>query len=962
MSEKKTTTIRNECGAGKAIKVAHSIYFDRKTLFIGLSILLLVISIGAQKDPDPYINLIYPSSSPTLSFQLLDGYPASGAGNFATPQKPLLLNPATMATVPQTQFAFDHQRFFWGIGDELYASSFVYVQHFLNRGLGLSLGHFGSEMMSSQSIALHYGQRIIRAANPRDESNRVGLFGGVTGRLRRKGYNDSNFRLADPGDPLLSGSLSKIAFSGGVGLVYQGLGWRIFLSGDDLNMPNMALENSASDRLPMQIQTGGEFLLPWWELRVNPVLSYHAEYDDFGKDIDPTLTLRKTLLEDQMDLSLSAGRWAVGMGVYYFLGDKSGPGFGYEVSMPTTGIGTPSHRLALSYRLPPPPPAYPDIVVDRVYAQGPPVVGGNISIKAEISNEGVRGASNVPINLVSDGESLGIVRVPKLAPKETAIAEFVWNPPDSGHYFFDIRADDEGGKYPDFQSTILELDKSNNIGRCDAVIFAPPRPIIDAEPPRLLVTQLITVTEDEPVVPLVFFGQADIAVHQRFDSLLSIIGERLHHNPDATVMVEGFYGSDDADNFAAGSLLAVQRAENVARKIIAKHPDLSERVRISDEHDFSRPRAEKEDFEGTRLGKIFTMQENRRVELKVYTKPPRKWIITDRLLTPDDYSSIRNRLDDNNLFEVVCIAPTIDSAFALEKKVAEELGSRFKDRVYSREAPGEEAKISMTAGAILYKPRAYEIPASELRVEPGFDKTKFLCNPGSDSKIEFSSVQIIDDHGEAVWDFSKSGMIESTVWDWRDLTGKVIVPDRVYLAELTVKDEFGQIGRSEPETLRVIKSNRRDIAERLILVQFTFAGAFGEPDYASVRMENLARKVTTRIAQDGSLRVVIGGHTDTIGVYSGNVKLSNRRAEEQLHILRKYMMRILDFDNADQLDSWLLANKSHLVARGYGPSRPYTITRGKGESARQVVIGDNSLPEGRITNRRVEIEFTPLRE
>ncbi|MGC9314681.1 MAG: OmpA family protein, partial [bacterium] len=148
----------------------------------------------------------------------------------------------------------------------------------------------------------------------------------------------------------------------------------------------------------------------------------------------------------------------------------------------------------------------------------------------------------------------------------------------------------------------------------------------------------------------------------------------------------------------------------------------------------------------------------------------------------------------------------------------------------------------------------------------------------------------------------------------------------------------------------------------LILVQFTFAGAFGEPDYASVRMENLSRKVVTRIAQDGSLRVVIGGHTDTIGVYSGNVKLSNRRAEEQYSTLRKYMIQLLGLDTENKLDAWLVSNNSVLSTRGYGPSRPYTITRGKGTSARQVVLGDNSLPEGRITNRRVEIEFIPMRE
>lgn len=935
----------------------------KRIAYISLALCLIFsANLLAQKEPEPYINLIYPDADPTHNFLLLDGYPASGVGSYATPQKPVLLNPAAMATVPQTQLAFDHQRYFLGIGDNLYSSSFVYVQHFINRGVGLSLGHFGTEMMSSQSIALHYGQRITRAADPRAETNRLGLFAGLTLRLRRKGYNDSNFRLADPGDPLLSGELSKIAFSGGAGFTYQAEKWRIFITGDDLNMPNMALETGVEDRMPMQIQAGGEFYLPWWELRLNPVLTYHTDYGDFAKDIDPTLTVRKSFMEKQLDISLSGGRWALGMGVYYFLGERSGPGFGYEISMPTTGISSPSHRLAVTYRLPPPPPAYPDLAVDRVYTEGPPVVGGDLAIRAEITNEGIRTASKIPVNLISNGESLGIIEIPELEPEESTIAEFLWQPEDSGNYTFDIRVDDNGGKYPEFESMILEIDETNNIGHCEAEIYAPPAPSIEADPPGLMVIQLIEVTEDEPVVPLVFFDRRDIVVDSRFDSLLYIIGERLIRNPDADVMVEGYFNPDEVDSFAAGSLLAMQRAQNVARKIVDKFPDLLERVRISDDHDLDRLRAEKEDFEGTRLGKIYTAQENRRVELRVYANPPRKWLLSNTDLDAVDYEAIKERLDRNDLLEVVCIAPTIDSAFAIEKNIAQKLGPRYRERVFAREAPGEDVRVAITAGAILYKPRAFEIPASELRIEPGFEQTEFICEPGTENKIKHSSIQIYDGRGQVIWNKDKNGMIKNAKWDWKVESGRIIEPERDYYAELTVQDKFGQIGTSPPESLRVIKSNRRDLAERLILVQFTFAGAYGEPDYASVRMEKLARKVTTRIAQDGSLRVIVGGHTDIVGVETGNIKLSNRRAEEQYQTLRKYMMRILGLESEDNLDAWLESHNSILTSRGYGPSRPYTITRGKGDNTREIVIGDNSLPEGRITNRRVEIEFTPRRE
>ncbi|RKZ31168.1 hypothetical protein DRQ36_03060, partial [bacterium] len=760
-----------------------------------------------------------------------------------------------------------------------------------------------------------------------------------------------------------SDGLSKIAVSFGVGFVYQTENWRLSLAGDDLNMPNIALDEDATDRLPLQIQAGGEFTLPWENIRIFPLISYRNEYGEFGSDIDPTLTARKSFLERQMDIDVSVGRWAVGMGISYFLGDECGPGFGYEISMPTTGVAVPSHRLSASYRFNPPPPSYPDLTVGNVSVTGTPVIGGNITISAVIQNEGIRKAGGVPVNFRSKEKNLDIVNISSVPAEGASVAELEWSPDSAGVYIVHIRADDAGGRYPDYNSKVLELDETNNAGICTVFVFDKPKPSIKCEPPGLMVTQLITVTQDEPVVPIVFFEAGESEVPERFDRLLKLIGERLENNSDATIMVEGYFGSDDSiADFAAGSLLAFRRAESVARKIVEEFPRLNERVRISDDHDPTRPRAEKEDFEGTRLGKIYTAQENRRAELRIYSTPPREWKLDGRELSEKDIKTIRKHLTDNPLFEVVAVAPTLDSAFALSAETAELLGSRYKDRVYSREAPGEEPKIVITAGGILYQPRAFEVPESELRVEPGFGVTKFTCSIEGGAPARHSYLQVRDDRGEQIWHTENpEGFIHSAKWDWTDKNGRMVDPDRLYFADLTVKDVYDQIGRSEQETLRVVRANRRDISERLILVQFTFAGTYGEPDYASVRMEHLARKVVNRIAQDGSLRVVIGGHTDIVGVESGNIKLSNRRAQENMKNLRKYMMEILSFDEEKQLDDWLASHNSVMSARGYGPSVPYVITRGKGESAQQILIGDNELPEGRITNRRVEIYFAPLR-
>ncbi|RKZ28021.1 hypothetical protein DRQ36_11035, partial [bacterium] len=157
------------------------------TLFF---ILITCVSLIHGQDEES-VSKLDTRAYPEESAILLDGFPISGVGSFASPQKPVLLNPAAIPAVPQTQIAFDHQRFFWGIGDPLYSSSFLYAHHFINRGLGISFGYFGSEMLATQTVAVHYGQRISPARNPIVETMRLGLFGGATARLRRRGFIES---------------------------------------------------------------------------------------------------------------------------------------------------------------------------------------------------------------------------------------------------------------------------------------------------------------------------------------------------------------------------------------------------------------------------------------------------------------------------------------------------------------------------------------------------------------------------------------------------------------------------------------------------------------------------------------------------------------------------------------------------------------------------------------------------
>ena len=78
------------------------------------------------------------------------------------------------------------------------------------------------------------------------------------------------------------------------------------------------------------------------------------------------------------------------------------------------------------------------------------------------------------------------------------------------------------------------------------------------------------------------------------------------------------------------------------------------------------------------------------------------------------------------------------------------------------------------------------------------------------------------------------------------------------------------------------------------------------------------------VPQYSAYRVMIEGHTDSIGSDSYNRRLSERRAES----IKRYLLQHFPIE----LD--------RLVVKGYGKSKP---------------IASNDTPDGRDKNRRVEI-------
>jgi len=113
----------------------------------------------------------------------------------------------------------------------------------------------------------------------------------------------------------------------------------------------------------------------------------------------------------------------------------------------------------------------------------------------------------------------------------------------------------------------------------------------------------------------------------------------------------------------------------------------------------------------------------------------------------------------------------------------------------------------------------------------------------------------------------------------------------------------------------------------LVLSGVTFAtGKAVLTKQGKATLDTVATQMTQYFSEVPSLRVEVGGHTDSTGSAKKNLTLSQRRAESAM----KYLV-----------SKGLDANR--LVAKGYGPDKP---------------IADNKTKEGRAQNRRVEL--TPL--
>ncbi len=181
--------------------------------------------------------------------------------------------------------------------------------------------------------------------------------------------------------------------------------------------------------------------------------------------------------------------------------------------------------------------------------------------------------------------------------------------------------------------------------------------------------------------------------------------------------------------------------------------------------------------------------------------------------------------------------------------------------------------------------------------------------------------------GIIVKQFSSTGTPPAKmIWDWKMASDEPISPDEVYDIYLTITDSLGQVTRSEKATFRteyevIQQQSAPQKVEKTRLFLFKFDA--DQIDISSLRLKEKLNHLAQRISEIPGAKIVLKGYTDIIGIDDYNLQLSRRRATTiRNELIRRGIA------------------ESQIEALGFGPQNP---------------LLDNSLPEGRMMNRRVEV-------
>jgi outer membrane protein OmpA-like peptidoglycan-associated protein/flagellar hook assembly protein FlgD len=202
------------------------------------------------------------------------------------------------------------------------------------------------------------------------------------------------------------------------------------------------------------------------------------------------------------------------------------------------------------------------------------------------------------------------------------------------------------------------------------------------------------------------------------------------------------------------------------------------------------------------------------------------------------------------------------------------------------------------------------------------DEVVFTFNVSDDSEIDEWSFKILTPDGKRVFkEFKGRGAVPSEItWDGVGDNGDTVDSAEEYPLVFEVKDKLGNKSVIRPAVLPtdiLVEVTPYGYKIRVHSIEFAFGSAEVTPKGLAI-----IKRVAEKLKKFRGYKIRVEGHTDNVGSYDYNLKLSKARAESVMRELIK-----------------LGIDKDRISAEGFAFDRP---------------IAPNDTEEGRAKNRRVE--------
>jgi len=861
-------------------------------------------------------------------------------------------NPADGALSGEHIFLIGYRAPFAGIGSAINIGSAGYLHSFGGFSAGAGWSLLQSDIYSFSDVGLVFSMGFGDFAV------------GGRARLLFDSYRRGNFDYGEGDvhdDPVFDDGYSKAAFTGDIG-ASMSLGGRARVGAGALNLldPDLALENASQSTSGQALFTDFSYYLPSYG-RIYSQIVFEPSAPEGGEiayglgfetePIGDALSLRVGI--DDRSAALGAGfefGWVIPLRLDYTFDYRWG-----NIGKTSTG-----HSFAIVGRIEP-KRKLPDLAIDISLDKDKYAIGEAGIITVDVSVERLK-VRNVTADLRLRGELIEELVFDEVEPdfSRSIRVPFVFE--REGEHEFTAVVDPSGA--------IAESNEGNNTATAKARAFAPPQLALSPSPKTLEIAEARYVNQDEAIVPTIFFGEGSAEIDDRFEHLIALMAERLAQNPDARLIIDGFY---DPESEPESSELAESRAKAAISAMAKLNPDVAERLSIGDmPPDAQRIPRRSQYAEYQRL----VDEENRRAELRVeIPEMSRGFDIAEfgtahaKQLALSALNTLRTnpmtmlivRVSERGISQNEAIAQSL----RIKSLLLMELPELYRDRVLAgsdEELLEGRGIVFLTGEAIVFHPREIH---SALSYEPSHPPDCEIAI-SIESGIDITSWQIdlVDERTGHSTSLARgeSATAKTIRWDWKDEHGGLIPFGRRFSLCLSAEDEFGQSSKLCVDGIGTEVVSREERTDKLLLVQFMFDAHSPQTQYLKDRLEWVARHIIMRAgAEDVAISAEIQGHTDHIGGHRRNLELSRQRAESVEARLLAYIAGLVGTESPEELNRWMAENRVSITSEGYAETVQYSVELWRDGALSEVKLGDNELPEGRAINRRVLIVINEVR-